>query len=353
MGCGADITSLGELFRATRAGVPGGDIVFAGVGKTCEEMRAALRAGIYGFNVESAGELRRLDTVAAEMGVRAPFAIRVNPDVLSPTPHEYTATGHAATKFGIPLRQAADLYRWAAERPHLRARGIDVHIGSQIVDPAPYRSALDRVLGLVGELMASGIRLEYLDLGGGYGITYDAGPELDVVGLAAEVVPRVREADLRLVLEPGRAVVGEAGVLLTRVEYVKRAGKTFVIVDGGMTELIRPSHYGGYHAIERVDGREHREVEAVDVVGPICETGDFLARDRRIEVPEPGELLAVRTAGAYGFAMASNYNARRRPAECLVDGDRVALVRRRERLDDLIRGEEDIEEGPPEAPLAP
>jgi diaminopimelate decarboxylase len=353
LGCGADITSMGELFRAMRAGVAPGDIVFAGVGKTPAEMREALRAGIYGFNVESAGELRRLDGVAEEMGVRAPFAIRVNPDVLSPTPHEYTATGHAATKFGIPLREAAELYRWAAGRPHLLARGVDVHIGSQIVDPAPYRSALERVLALVGELAGHGIGLEYLDLGGGYGITYDAGPELDVPALAAEVVPRVRDAGLRLVLEPGRSVVGEAGVLLTRVEYVKRAGKIFVIVDGGMSELIRPSHYGGYHAIERVDAREPRETGTVDVVGPICETGDFLARDRPLAVPEAGELLAVRTAGAYGFAMASNYNARRRPAECMVDGDRVTLVRRRETLEDLIRGEEDIEDDPPEAPQGP
>ncbi len=346
LGCGADITSAGELFRATRAGVPPGDIVFAGVGKTGAEMREALRVGIYGFNVESAGELRRLDHVAAEAGTQAPFAIRVNPDVLSPTPHEYTATGHAATKFGIPLREAAELYRWAAGRPHLRARGVDVHIGSQIVDPAPYLSALERVLALVAELSAAGIGLEYLDIGGGYGIAYDVGPELDVPDLAGDVVPRVRAAGLRLVLEPGRAIAGEAGVLLTRVEYVKRAGKTFVIVDGGMSELIRPSHYGGYHAIERVDTRQPHEVESVDVVGPICETGDFLARDRALAVPEPGELLAVRTAGAYGFAMASNYNGRRRPAECMVDGDRAVLIRRRETFADLVRGEEDIEDDP-------
>lgn len=343
LGCGADVTSGGELYRATRAGIAPADIVFAGVGKTSEEMRRALELGIYGFNVESAGELRRLDEVAARMGVRAPFAVRVNPDVLSPTPHEYTATGHAATKFGIPLSEAAELYRWATGRPHLHARGVDVHIGSQIVDPDPYLKALERVLTLVGELAAVGVGLEYLDIGGGYGISYDAGPSLDLDGLAARVVPRVRAAGLRLVLEPGRSIAGDAGVLLTRVEYVKRAGKTFVIVDGGMSELIRPSHYGGYHAIERVDARNARPVEPVDVVGPICETGDFLARDRAMEVPEAGELLAVRTAGAYGFAMASNYNGRRRPAECMVDGDRVTLIRRRETLEDLVRGEEDLQ----------
>jgi len=343
LGCGADVTSGGELYRATRAGIAPGDIVFAGVGKTAEEMRHALELGIYGFNVESAGELRRLDEVAAGMDVRAPFAIRVNPDVRSPTPHEYTATGHAATKFGIPLSEAAELYRWAATRPHLYARGVDVHIGSQIVDPEPYLQALQRVLTLVGELEGFGVALEYLDIGGGYGISYDTGPSLDVDALAARVVPRVRAAGLRLVLEPGRSVAGGAGVLLTRVEYVKRAGKTFVIVDGGMSELIRPSHYGGYHAIERVDARTLRGVEPVDVVGPICETGDFLARDRSMEVPEAGELLAVRTAGAYGFAMASNYNGRRRPAECMVDGDRATLIRRRETLEDLVRGEEDVQ----------
>lgn len=346
LGCGADVTSRGELFRAERAGIPGEGIVFAGVGKRADEMRAALETGIYGFNVESRGELERLDAVAEAMDVRAPFALRVNPDVLSPTPHEYTATGHAETKFGVPLRDAAALYRWAASRPHLLVRGVDVHIGSQIVDPAPYLQALERVLTLVGELAEDGIVLEYLDMGGGYGISYDRGPDLDVEALAAAVVPRVREAGLRLIVEPGRAVVGDAGVLLTRVEYVKRGGKTFVIVDGGMTDLIRPSHYGGFHAIERADARQPRPVESVDVVGPICETGDFLARDREMEIPEPGELLAVRTAGAYGFVMSSNYNGRLRPAECMVDGDRVALVRRRETLEELIRGEGGLEDTP-------
>jgi diaminopimelate decarboxylase len=346
LGCGADITSLGELYRARRAGIDPSRIVFAGVGKTAEEMRVALQEGIYAFNVESAGELERLDSVARRLGVTAPFALRVNPDVLADTPHEYTATGHAATKFGVPLGEAAELYAWGAGRPHLEARGVDVHIGSQIVDPAPYLRALERVLALVDELCSAGVELEYLDIGGGYGISYDAGPELDVDTLAAEVVPRVREAGLRLVLEPGRSLVGDAGLLLTRVQYVKRSGKTFVIVDGGMSELIRPSHYGGYHLVERVDIREERPLEPVDVVGPICESGDFLARDRSMEVPDPDELLAVRTVGAYGFAMASNYNGRLRPAECLVDGAKATLIRRRESLDDLIRGEDDLDETP-------
>ena len=339
LGCGADITSSGELFRARTAGVDPGDIVFAGVGKSVKEMKEALSAGIYAFNVESAGELRRLDEVAEGMGVSAPFALRVNPDVLSPTPHEYTATGHAATKFGVPLQEAAELYRWAESRPHLRVRGVDVHIGSQIVETAPYLKALERVLQLVRTLGDQGLAFEYLDIGGGYGIPYDGGAELDVNSLAGEVVPRVKEAGLRLVLEPGRSLVGDAGILLTRVQYVKHAGKVFVIVDGGISELIRPSHYGGYHAIESADTRSPKPLAVVDVVGPICETGDFLARDREMPLPEPGELLAVRTVGAYGFSMASNYNGRLRPAECLVDGAAVQLIRRRETLEDLIRGE--------------
>ncbi len=344
LGCGADITSLGELYRARRAGIDASRIVFAGVGKTAEEMRAALEEGIYAFNVESSGELERLDSVAQGLGVTAPFALRVNPDVLADTPHEYTATGHAASKFGVPLRKAADLYSWAEGRPHLEAKGVDVHIGSQIVDTTPYLRALDRILALVDELRVAGVELEYLDIGGGYGISYDTGPEMDVDTLAADVVPRVLETGLKLVLEPGRSLVGDAGLLLTKVQYVKRGGKTFVIVDGGMSELIRPSHYGGYHVVERVDARETRPVEQVDVVGPICETGDFLARDRTMEVPDPDELLAVRTVGAYGFAMASNYNGRLRPAECLVDGAEATIIRRRESLDDLIRGEDDLDE---------
>lgn len=344
LGCGADITSAGELFRAQKAGIPGSMTVFAGVGKSESEMRRALAAGIYGFNVESVGELERLDRVAGEMGVRAPFALRVNPDVHSPTPHEYTATGHSATKFGVPLLEARALYRWATGREHLWPRGIDVHIGSQIIELGPYVEALKRVFALSDKLHEDGIDLEFLDMGGGFGIPYEGGAELDLEALASHVVPLVRETGLRLVLEPGRSVVGDAGVLLTRVHFVKRAGKTFVIVDAGMTEMIRPSHYGGFHAIERADARRARPVETVDVVGPICETGDFLALDRKLDVPDPGEVLVVRTAGAYGFSMASNYNGRPRPAEVMVDGAEVTLVRRRETVEDLIRGEDLSEE---------
>lgn len=341
LGCGADITSGGELFRARRAGIAADKIVFAGVGKTSEEIAAALGEGILAFNVESRGELERIDAVASDLGVRARFGVRVNPDVLASTPHAYTRTGHSETKFGVPWNQTRSLYDWAVGREHLQAVGIDVHIGSQIVDTDPYVRALDRVLELVEDLAQSGIRLQYLDIGGGFGIGYDGGPGMDVAQLATAIVPRVAAVGLRLILEPGRSLVGDAGALLTRVQYVKRGThKTFVIVDGGMSELIRPSHYGGYHAIERVAPPAGRSVELVDIVGPICETGDFFALDRSMEVPVEGELLAVRTAGAYGFAMASNYNGRRRPAEAMVRGLEVRLIRKRETFEDLIRGEE-------------
>jgi diaminopimelate decarboxylase len=341
LGCGADITSLGELFRARRAGFAPENIVFAGVGKTEEEIEAALKEQIYAFNVESREELERIDSVAGRMGVVASFGVRVNPDVFAATPHDYTRTGAKATKFGVPWNETRELYLWARGRAALKPIGIDMHIGSQIVDPRPYVHALERVLKLVFELSEAGITLEYLDIGGGYGIQYEDEPGLDIHQLAGEVIPRVQAAGLRLVLEPGRSIVGDAGALLTRVQYVKKTeGKTFVIVDGGMTELIRPSHYGGYHAIKHVADPAQLPEDVVDVVGPICETGDFLALDRTLPVPRAGDLLAVQTVGAYGFTMASNYNGRLRPAEALVYGSEIELIRRRETLEDLIRGEE-------------
>ena len=341
LGCGADITSRGELFRAKRAGIPGERIVFAGVGKTVAEIEFALDHGIFAFNVESRPELERIDRIAADRGTVARFAVRVNPDVFADTPHAYTRTGHAKTKFGVPWEETRELYAWALGRAHLEPVGIDVHIGSQIVEIAPYVRALERVLDLAAELRSEGVDLDYLDIGGGFGISYDERPGMDVAALAAEIVPRVSDAGVRLILEPGRSLVGEAGVLLTTVQYVKRSGdKTFVIVDGGMSELIRPSHYGGYHAIEAVRDVPGRKAERVDVVGPICETGDFLALDRELPTPEQGELVAVRTAGAYGFSMASNYNGRLRAAEVVVDGADVRVARHREALEDLIRGEE-------------
>ncbi|MBI4541052.1 MAG: diaminopimelate decarboxylase [Gemmatimonadetes bacterium] len=343
LGSGADIVSRGELHRALLAGIEPRKIVFAGVGKTEAEMRAALEAGIYSFNVESAGELDALSRVAAALGVEACFALRVNPDIVSPTPHAYTRTGHLETKFGIPVGETLELYRWARGVVGLRAAGIDVHIGSQIADPEPYARAVSRVLELVGELRGSGIELEYVDMGGGFAIRYGGGEAMDLVSLAQAVAPRVAGTGLKLVVEPGRYLVGEAGMLITRVLYVKRTDrKTFVVTDAGMSELLRPSHYGGYHEIELVMEQRDRSVETVDVVGPVCETGDFLALDRPLPVPQPGELLAVRQAGAYGFTMTMNYNGRLRPAEVLVEDARACVVRRRETLDDLVRGEVDL-----------
>jgi diaminopimelate decarboxylase len=340
LGAGADIVSQGELHRCLAAGFSPSDVVFAGVGKTEVEMEAALEAGILAFNVESAEELQALGRVAERLGRTAPVALRVNPDIVADTPHEYTRTGDGASKFGIPVDRVLDLYRWAADQPSLEVRGIDVHIGSQILDPEPYTRALAQVLDLAAKVRAEGIDLDFVDLGGGFGVGYEGEDGLSVEGLAAIVVPRVAETGLRLILEPGRFIVGQAGILVTKVLYVKQSGpKTFVVTDGGMTELIRPSHYQGFHRIEPVISREEAAREVVDVVGPICETGDFLARDRVLQMPAQGDLLAVHTAGAYGFVMASNYNSRRRPAEVVVNGTEVTLARRRETLDDLLRGE--------------
>ena len=339
-GAGADIVSGGELHRAISAGIPPERIVFAGVGKTVPEMEAALEAGIYAFHVESEGELKLLEEVASRHGVQAPVGIRVNPDVESPTPHEYTRTGHAASKFGIPVAKALELYRSAPDYPHIRFRGIDVHIGSQIVKVEPYLAALETVLSMVDRLADEGVELEYLDLGGGFGVGYSGEPGLPLEELATRVIPPLTSRGLKLILEPGRSVVGHAGVLLIRVLYRKESGgKTFVITDGGMTELLRPSHYGGWHRIVPVQLRPDARHRTVDVVGPVCESGDFLARNRELPLPEPGDLLAVGTAGAYGFTMASNYNARLRPAEILVEGGAPLLVRHREKVEELIRGE--------------
>lgn len=339
MGAGADIVSGGELHRALLAGIPAERIVFSGVGKTAPEMAAALDAGIHGFNVESEGELRLLSEVAHQLGRRAPVALRVNPDVQSPTPHAYTRTGHAATKFGIPMPQALALYREAATLPGIHVRGVDVHIGSQILQPEPYLLALVQVLELVEKLAHEGIGLDYLDLGGGLGIAYSGEEGISASAFADAVVPHVESTGLQLVVEPGRYIVGAAGLLVTRVLYVKEGGgKRFVITDAGMNDLLRPSHYEGYHRVELVH-RRGRERVLADVVGPICETGDFLALDREIELPEPGDLVAIFTVGAYGFSMSSTYNQRPRPAEVLVEDDQAMLVRRRDTIEDLVAGE--------------
>ncbi|HEX8696135.1 MAG TPA: diaminopimelate decarboxylase, partial [Longimicrobium sp.] len=339
MGAGADVVSGGELRRARLAGIPGERIVFSGVGKTVNELALGLNEDIYAFNVESEGELCALSDLACAVGKKAPIAIRINPDIESPTPHAYTRTGHAATKFGIAAERARDLYCIAAKLPGIRVRGIDVHIGSQILEVEPFGRALAAVLDLAHELRQEEIPLEFLDLGGGLGISYTGEPAVSAREFAEVVLPQVAETGLKLVVEPGRFVVGEAGALVTRVIYVKEGGgKRFVITDAGMNDLLRPSHYSGWHAVELVEG-QGRETGTVDIVGPICETGDFLALDREMEVPRPGELLAIHTVGAYGFAMSSQYNQRPRPAEVLVDGDTATLVRRRETFDDLVAAE--------------
>lgn len=343
LGAGADIVSAGELHRAQLAGVPAERIVFSGVGKTVTELAAALDAGIYSFNVESEGELRSLAELAATLGKRAPIALRVNPDVETQTPHHYTSTGHKQTKFGIPYTEARGLYRLAASLPGIHVRGIDAHIGSQIVDVEPYRLSVQRILDLVDLLRTDGIELEFIDVGGGFGISYDEESTPPASAFADVLRPLIEPTGLRLLLEPGRFIVGPAGVLLARVVYVKEmGGKTFVITDAGMNDLLRPSHYSSYHRVQPAQLHAARRTRVVDVVGPICESGDFLALDRGIEMPEPGELIVIRTTGAYGFSMASTYNARTRPAEVLVQGDTHRLIRPRETLDDLVRGEVEL-----------
>ena len=339
MGAGADVVSGGELHRALLAGIPGERIVYSGVGKTVNELAAALKAGIYAFNVESEGELCALSDLACAMGTRAPIALRVNPDIDTPTPHAYTRTGHAATKFGIAYERARDLYSIAAKMPGIRVRGVDVHIGSQIMEVGPFERALTRVLDLAHALKQDDIPLEFLDLGGGLGIAYQGEERITGAGFAQSLLPEIAETGLKLVVEPGRFIVGEAGVLLTRVIYVKEGGgKRFVITDAGMNDLLRPSHYSGWHAVEPAVSNG-RATARVDVVGPICETGDFLALDRDMELPKPGELLAIHTVGAYGFSMSSQYNQRPRPAEVMVDGASATLVRRRENYEEMVAAE--------------
>lgn len=340
LGAGLDIVSGGELFRALKAGYKGSEIVFSGVGKTEREMEEALRAGVLLFNVESEQELHVLDSVARRLGVTAPVALRVNPEVLVDTPHPYTRTGEKGMKFGIPFDEALSVAKIAATLQHIRLRGLDMHVGSQISQFAPYEVGLQRLLHLRGEIERdTKVRLEYLDIGGGLAVTYDAERTVDVGHFGEVISALVGASGLKIILEPGRFLVGNAGVLLTRVLYRKRSGgKEFIIADAGMTDLLRPSHYNAFHRIEAVKPTGRTTV--ADVVGPICESGDFLALDRQIDDAEPGDLLAVQSTGAYGFVMASNYNSRPRAAEVLVDGERFAVITRRESYDDLIRNEE-------------
>ena len=344
LGSGFDIVSVGELARVLAAGVPGSRIVFSGVGKRDDEMTAALEAGVGCFNVESARELDRLAALAAGAGRRAPVSLRVNPDIDART-HPYITTGLSENKFGIPIGDARALYARAAANPALAVKGIDCHIGSQLGSLEPYRDALDRLLGLADSLAREGISITHLNLGGGLGIRYRDESPPEPAAFAAAIVERMAGRDLVLVLEPGRSIVGNAGVLLTRVEYLKRNGeKRFAVVDAAMNDLLRPALYDAWHDVAPVTPREGVP-ERYEIVGPVCESGDFLARERRL-VLEPGDLLAVRSAGAYGFVMSSNYNSRPRAAEVMVDGDRCHVVRRRETIEDLFAGETVLPAGP-------
>ena len=341
LGAGVDIVSGGELYRALKSGFTGNDIVFSGVGKTEREMEEALRADVLLVNVESEQEVHVLNDVAGRIGASARVALRVNPEVLVETPHPYTRTGEKGMKFGIPFDEALAVAKVVAGLPNLRLIGLDMHVGSQISQFAPYEVGLQRLLHLRREIeLATGLKLEYLDIGGGLAVTYDAAERsVDVKHFGEVISAIVGGSGLKIILEPGRFLVGNAGVLLTRVLYRKRSGgKEFIITDAGMTDLLRPSHYNAFHRIEAVIPRERTTV--ADVVGPICESGDFLALDRQIDDAQPGDLLAVQSTGAYGFVMASNYNSRPRPAEVLVDGDKFAVVTRRESYEDLVRNEE-------------
>ena len=339
-GAGADIVSGGELFRALRAGIPTDRIIFSGVGKTPDEMRAALEVGILLFNVESLSELRALDAVARELGVKAPVALRVNPDV-NPQTHVYIATGLRTSKFGIPYDQALEAYEEAAGLKGVEVVGADMHIGSQLTKAAPFADAVARIASLVKTLRERAIEIRLVDVGGGLGIRYRAETPPTHQEYATVLLPALRELGVTVLLEPGRSIVGNAGLLLTRVLYRKDTGeKKFVIIDAAMNDLIRPPLYDAYHEIRPVnEARLGGPVETVDVVGPVCESGDFVAKDRELAQAQEGDLLAIMSAGAYGFAMSSNYNTRPRAVEVLVDGDSYTIVRRRETYEDLVAGE--------------
>jgi diaminopimelate decarboxylase len=337
-GSGADIVSAGELFRARRAGIPADKIVFSGVGKRPDEIRAALEAGILMFNVESLEELYAIDRAAAALHKAAPVAIRVNPDVDALT-HDHITTGKKENKFGIPLAKALAVFRLAAKLPRINLMGVHAHIGSQIMSTRPYAETLRRVLKLVDTLDDEGITLKYLDLGGGLGVRYKSEDPATPKQLAKDLAKVLRGRHMTLLFEPGRFLVADAGLMLTQVLYRKDVGsKHFIVVDAGMNDLARPALYDAYHSVHPVQLRKGRRVTA-DIVGPVCESSDYLARQRPMSLPEQGDALAIATAGAYGFTMGSQYNSRPRPAEVLVHGSKFTVIRDRETLEDLVRGE--------------
>lgn len=334
LGAGFDIVSGGELARVIAAGGDPSKVVFSGVGKTADEMRAALEAGIFCFNVESASELVRLNDIAGYMGKVAPVSLRVNPNVDAKT-HPYISTGLKNNKFGVAYEDALDIYLQAAAMPNIAIHGVDCHIGSQITELSPFMDAFDRVLALVDALAKNKIHIQHIDLGGGIGICYSDETPPEFGDYAQAMLAKLGNRDIKLVFEPGRALVGNAGVLLTKVEYLKHTEtKNFAIVDAAMNDLMRPALYDAYHAIEAVKPRV-ANTHNYEIVGPVCESGDFLGHDRELALAE-GDLLAIMSAGAYGMSMSSNYNTRPRAAEVMVDGDQTTVIRQREKVQDLF-----------------
>ena len=340
-GAGFDIVSGGELARVIKAGGNPAKVVLSGVAKSVAEIEQALAAGILCFNVESQPELERIAAVAARLGVQAPISLRVNPDVDAAT-HPYISTGLKENKFGVPLDAALELYRWAVAQPALKVVGVDCHIGSQITTLSPFIDATKRVLALVDQLAAEGIELHHIDLGGGVGVRYRNEQPIAPADYVAALRELMAGRPQTLLMEPGRAIAANAGIFVTQVEFIKANGdKRFAIVDGAMNDLLRPSLYGAWMAIEAVQPTT-APLASYDIVGPVCETGDFLGKERELAI-SPGDLLAVRGAGAYGFTMSSNYNSRPRVAELMVDGDKVHLVRARESVESLWAGEQLLE----------
>ncbi len=344
MGSGFDIVSVGELMRCLRAGADPKKVVFSGVGKTDEEIGAALDAGILMFNVESRPELSRIAEVARARKVKAPVSLRVNPD-LDPGTHPHISTGHRNSKFGIPLSQVFEYYAEARALPELELVGLSTHIGSQITETGPFIEAGEKVARIVTRLKADGIGLKYLDIGGGLGIPYQEQPPSPLEYTAAILKP-LRPLGVKIIAEPGRVLVGNAGILVTRVLYIKETDvKRFIVIDGAMNDLIRPVLYEAYHDIWPVHKVEGGRIVTADVVGPVCESGDFFAQERDMPEPQRGDLLAVMSAGAYGFVMASNYNSRARSPEILVEGAKIHVIRERDNFEDLVHGEKLVELG--------
>ncbi len=340
-GSGLDIVSGGELYRALKAGCPAERIVYASVGKTDKEIEEAVSKGILFFNVESKSELQNINRIAGKLKKRANVAIRINPDV-EPKTHKFITTGKLTNKFGIDLKSAYDMLLLSGHYPNLDISGLHIHIGSQITEGDSFVAAITKVINFIGELKKAGVKLKYLNIGGGLGIVYDGEKPQTADKYAKKVLPILKKTKLKIIMEPGRFIVGNAGILIAKVLYVKATPKKkFVIVDGGMNDLIRPSLYGAYHQINPlyVEDDKNIELEKVDVVGPICESGDFFAKERKIAKVIEGDYIAVMSAGAYGFSMSSNYNSRRKACEIMVKGDKVFEIRKRDSYEDLVRNE--------------